>query len=148
MKLSTIFLICAALQFALIITSQGTYVENTPFLSQALNPVDFSSLLSWTIVGALAAGLAFGGVLIGTFIINKPDLVLFSGMIAIFITWLTPIYSLWRMINAEVLFGGESVVMAGITVSATTLFAAFIISPLLIMMFFSLITWWRTTFEG
>jgi hypothetical protein len=148
MKLATIFLLCAAIQFALIITSQGTYVHNTPFLSQAINPVSFSTLLTWTIIGAVAAGLALGGAFVGAFVLSKPDLILFGGMIAIFISWMTPIVSLWSMINAEVIMGSETVAIAGMTVSATTIFAAFIVSPLLIMMFFSLITWWRTTFEG
>lgn len=152
MKLATAILIIGALQFSLIIFS-GQYVENgtgsLPWES-FFNPTSWQSMLFWTIIAGLVATIAFAGSYIGSFVFNKPDLVIFGGLMAIFIGWMTPIVSLWRLISIEG-FGNinDSCINCGFNLLSTgNLVGAIAIFPFIIMMFMTLLTWWRSTFEG
>jgi hypothetical protein len=132
MKLSTMFLIIFAIQFNVLIFA-SSYNHDTLIFGFIQNPTDWSNSALILVVTSIAAGAALTGSYIGSLIIGKNDLTVFATVIGLFISWASPITSLWQMIYEEVnLFG-----------TASGLIASIFVAPLIIIAFFAVLGWWR-----
>jgi hypothetical protein len=129
-KLSTVFLIILAIQFNILIFDSG-YNHQTAIFGFIQNPTSWSNTLFISLFGATAVAIALGAM-VGSFFI-KPDIMVFSGFVAIFISWCIPIASLWQIIYEETSIFG----------SASGLIASIIIAPLAVLAIFTIIGWWR-----
>lgn len=151
MKLTTMFLIIIAIQINLLIfdsqTSGTTYtpisvngtqtanVSSSALFEFVSNPSGWSDSLFITLFGLTALSLV-GAAAIGS-VFFKSDIIVFAPLVAVIITWLIPITSLWNLIYRETdLFG-----------TSAALFATVITAPLVIIAIFSVIAWWRGNSE-
>ena len=150
MKISTVFLIIIALEFSIIMFNQGAYVDETPFLTNVLNPTLWGSSSLWMIFVTLAGVAVVAGSYAGQIIMGKNDLAVFALFVSgSVITWMAPIATLWRMVYTDGLFPTSDVAFAGVNVSANSLIASILVAPLIILAFWATLNWWRTAFaEG
>lgn len=142
MKVATLMLIMLAIQAAIIITAQGTYNEETPFWEAAQNPTNWQASVLVLLLGSIAAIVGGAIVVVGALLLGKADLAVFAIPVFIMAGWLAPIVSFWRMVTADVTLGGLG--LNGLSVFICSL----VCGPLIILALYSLLTWWRTTFEG
>jgi hypothetical protein len=148
MKLSTLFLIMLAIEFSIIIFSEGTYVDNTPLIGAALNPHVWSDTIMFATVGLIIAGAIISGSWVGSVFYGKADIMIYATLVGVMILWLVPIVSLFDLIynNISATLGTSEIGMAGISIGGARLIAGLICAPLIVLAFTTTLNWWRTAF--
>lgn len=141
MKLSTLLMLMAALQFTLMMF--GESYSETPVWLLVTTPFDWSTNSFINFFQLLSGVALVGAAIVGTLVFGKNDLAVFGGVVAVFVGCCVPISTLWVVINKEVgYFGTQCPANGGICSSA--LVASLICAPLAILSLITIINWWRS----
>lgn len=138
MKITTLFLVIIALQFALMLFGSAKS-DDTAIFGFINNPTNWGNTTFILMFGVLAAGITLAGAFVGSLIFGKTDLMVFAGATVTLIGFCIPITSLWQLIYQQTgLFG--STYTSGFIASIIT-------APLAIFAIFTIIGWWRSNSE-
>lgn len=132
-KLLPMLLLIVAINLSIVIFVGGT-PPGSSIWTLITNPQDWSSLSLMTLITDATALVAITGIVIGTFIGQKSDFLVFAGITGVFLSFGMSFAELYNRFNSWEVLG-----------SSNSYIAMILAAPLLISYLYIILKWWRNS---